>query len=132
MKTSQLKHILAFAIVAFFTFTSCKKDTPAPQDPIVGSWVGMYGSGGEDANTFYAFNIRANGVLEIKGQDNKVLGSGTWKLESGTFTGIYTYDNFGDVYNLAAKYDEAAGELNGSWGSGKVSPDDGDFFLKKQ
>jgi hypothetical protein len=131
MKTSQLKSIFAFLLLAAITFTSCKKDDPAPQDPIVGSWIGKYSTGNVQPATFYSFNILPNGVLQIRDFNKAVIGSGTWKLEDQTFYGVYTYEG-GDTYNLAAKYEAADGTITGSWGEGETNADDGEFFLNKE
>ena len=131
MKTSQLKSIFAFLLLAAVTFTSCKKDDPTPQDPIVGSWVGKYSTGNNPLLGSYSFNILPNGVLQLRNSGKSIIGNGTWKLDGGTFYGVYTY-TLGSTYNLAGKYDEANGEITGSWGDGETNPDDGEFFLNKE
>lgn len=132
MKTSQLKSIFAFLVLAVVTFTSCKKDAPEPSHPIVGSWLGKYGSGNSEPSAFFSFRILPNGVVQVRDEVNTVIGTGTWKLDETTFTCIYTYEQGGGTYNLAAKYDEVEGNIIGSWGEGEVDTSAGDFYLVKQ
>lgn len=133
MKTLSLKAILLVLFFTAFATTSCKKDkVQAPQPVIEGSWLGKYGSGNNTPNTFYSFNILPNGVLQIKAPNNGITGAGTWKLDGVNFKGVYTYSNSNETYNLAAKFDENAKTITGSWGEGDVSAGDGEFYLNKQ
>ena len=132
MKTSQLKSIFAFLLLAAVTFTSCKKDDPAPKDPIVGSWIGKYGVGNSAPSNLFSFNILPNGVLQVRDANKAVIGTGTWKLEEQTFFGVYTYNNGGETYNLAAKYEQADNSITGSWGEGESGAAAGEFYLNKQ
>ena len=131
MKTSQLKTIFSFLLLAAMSFSSCKKDDPAPKDPIAGSWVGKYGYGNDVPETFYSFVILPNGLWQIRADDKSILGTGTWKLEGINFSGVYTY-TLGGTYNVVAKYDAAAGTISGSWGSGASGPAEGAFYLNKE
>jgi hypothetical protein len=132
-----LKKMSAIFLFAAFTFISCKKENvapaPVPVHPAIeGSWLGKYGSGNNTPNSFYSFNILKGGLLEIKAQDNTVNGTGTWTLADGVFKAVYKYNASLAKYNVAGKYDEKAGTINGSWGAGEVNADDGEFFLNKQ
>jgi hypothetical protein len=138
MKSLNIKTLITVCLMATTTLISCKKDEKIePQQPapvvktIEGSWIGKYGSGNSEPNTFFAFNIKADGVLEIKNEDNEVTGTGTWKLEEGTFTGTYKYTGLFIKYNVAAKYESEAGTLTGSWGLGDDTGS-GEFYLNKQ
>ena len=131
MKTSHLKSIFAILLLSAITFTSCKKDHPAPKDPILGSWVGKYSVGNVEPANFYRFNILPNGVLQITDKNKVVEGTGTWNLMNDNFTAVYTYD-LGGIYNLAAKYNKGAKTLIGDWGTGKTVAEDGKFFLNKE
>jgi hypothetical protein len=138
MKALNIKTLIAVCLMATTTMISCKKDDKIePQQPapvvktIEGSWIGKYGSGNSEPDEFFAFNIKPNGVLEVKNENNVVTGSGTWKLEDGVFTGTYKYEGFAVKYNVASKYDEEAGTLTGSWGIGNDTGS-GEFYLNKQ
>ena len=138
MKALNIKTLIAVFLMATTALISCKKDNKIePQQPapvvktIEGSWVGKYGNGNNEPDKFFAFNIKTGGVLEVKNENNVVTGTGTWKLEEGVFTGSYTYDGLAIQYNVAAKYDEEAGNLSGSWGIGEDTGS-GEFYMNKQ
>ena len=135
MKTLSIKSlaVCAFAILTLVSCSKKKDDVPAPPpaDPIVGKWVGTYRPNALALNIYYAFNIKPAGVLEIVNVANKVLGTGTWKIKDGVFYGVYEFSDNKEKYNMAAKYDEEGGELNGSYGDGDKDPSDGSFKLHK-
>lgn len=136
MKALNLRSMLAVLFFAAVTMASCKKnndDIVAPAPAIEGQWVGKYGSGANEPNVFFAFNILPGGVLQVLNQDKAVTGTGTWTLEdSQTFKGIYKYNNGLMQFNMAAKYDAAKKTITGSWGEGDTVAGDGEFFLNKQ
>lgn len=134
MKTLSIKSLALFAIAAI-TFMSCskkKEDVKAPVDPIVGEWVGEYKSNSSVKKYYYAFSIKPGGVLEVLNEENKVSGTGTWKLESSVFYAVYKYTQGGAKYNAAAKFDATEGTLSGSYGDGETDPSDGEFILIKK
>jgi hypothetical protein len=134
MKALNLKLITMILSITAFTFISCKKDkNDVPAVPgIEGNWVGKYGSGNAELTLDYRFNILPGGKLQVKDNNDAIIGQGTWKLIEGTFEGIYGYAQNDDEYNLKAKYDEVEGSLFGSWGEGTENPDGGEFYLLKQ
>lgn len=139
MKVLNIKTLIAVCLMATTTLISCKKDKeiiPEKPAPVVktieGSWIGKYGSGNNEPTTYYAFNIKANGLLEVKDANNEITGTGTWKLEENVFTGVYSYTATPIFkYSLAAKYDGEAGTVKGSWGIG-LDTGSGEFYLNKQ
>lgn len=138
MKALNIKALIAVCLMASITLISCKKDKeiePQQQAPVVktieGSWVGKYGQGNAEPDKFFAFNIKPNGVLEVKNENNEVTGTGTWILEEGTFTGKYKYEGLAIQYSVAAKYESEAGTLTGSWGIGNDTGS-GEFYMNKQ
>lgn len=138
MKALNIKALIAAFLLATTTLISCKKDDKIePQQPapvvktIEGSWIGKYGQGNIEPNKFFAFNIKPNGLLEVKDENNAVTGIGTWVLEEGVFTGKYEYEGLAIKYKTVAKYDEDAGTLVGSWGIGDDTGS-GEFYMNKQ
>ncbi|RYY60175.1 MAG: hypothetical protein EOO05_10790 [Chitinophagaceae bacterium] len=135
MKTLSIKS-LAVCAIAIMTLVSCSKkndDVQAPPaEPIEGKWVGTFKGNSSNLVFYYAFNIKAGGKLEVLNQANNVLGTGTWKIEDGVFFSVYQYTGDETKYNLAAKYNEEEGTLNGSYGDGETDPSDGEFELSKQ
>lgn len=138
MKALNIKTLIAVCLMTTTTLISCKKEEKIePQQPapvvktIEGSWVGKYGQGNMEPDQFSAFNIKPNGVLEAKNENNEVTGIGTWKLEEGVFTGTFKNEGMPIKCSLAAKYNEEAGTLTGSWGFGDDTGS-GEFYLNKQ
>ena len=142
MKTFKIKSALVILSIAVSatTLVSCSKEnkvSPAPVQPVAeaktikGSWTGKYGSGNNVPNLFFSANIKDAGLLEIKDAEGKVTGTGTWELiDNATFNATYTYTQIiGVTYKLAAKYDEDAKTLNGSWSSNIING--GEFYLNK-
>lgn len=136
MKTLNVKTMLALLFFAVTAMVACKKnndDMVAPLAAIEGQWIGKYGSGANDPTTFLGFNILPNGVLQVLKADKTVSGTGTWVLQEGqTFKGIYKHNGALMKFNVAAKYDEAAQTITGSWGEGETVAADGEFYLNKQ
>ena len=136
MKTLNVKMMLAVLFFAATAMVSCKKnndDVVAPPAAIEGQWIGKYGSGGGEPTTFLGFNILPNGVLQVLKSDKSVSGTGTWVLDGEqVFKGIYKHNGASMKFNVAAKYDEAAKTITGSWGEGETVASEGDFFLNKQ
>ncbi|RYY44475.1 MAG: hypothetical protein EOO06_18060 [Chitinophagaceae bacterium] len=131
MKALNLKSLIGLFMLTVVVFTSCKKDDPAPKDPIEGSWIGKYGSGNNPPAELFSFYIYGKGTWQVRDENKKPIGSGTWKIEDGVFYGVYTYDG-GDTYNVAAKYDAVAHTMSGSWGEGESGTGDGEFYLNKE
>lgn len=139
MKSFKIKSALVVIVLGTTALVSCKKEnTVVPEQPapvvktIEGSWTGKYGGNNEDPNEFFAFNIKADGVLEVKNQQDEVTGSGTWELvDEDMFKATYAYtQNPIMSYTLTAKYNKEAGTLNGSWVP-NIGIGGGDFFLNK-
>lgn len=142
MKTFKIKAALVILSIAVSanTLVSCSKEnkiSPDPVQPVVeaktikGSWTGKYGSGNNEPHLFFSANIKDAGLLEIKDAEGKITGTGTWELtDNATFNATYTYTQIiGVTYTLAAKYDEDAQTLNGSWSSNIING--GEFYLNK-
>jgi hypothetical protein len=141
MKSLKIKTAFVALLLAVTTLVSCKKEDKAvPQQPevpqvvktIEGTWIGKYGNGNVDPDNFFAANIKKNGLLEIIDENNEVTGTGTWEVADGIFSAKYKYTgNLLTSFSLAAKYDEDAGTLTGSWGIGNDTGS-GDFYWNKQ
>jgi hypothetical protein len=139
MKSFKIKPALVVIALGTATLVSCKKEktvVPEQQVPaaktIEGSWAGKYGSGNKEPNVYFAFNIKPQGVLEVKNEQGEITGSGTWKLtDEDIFEASYSYtQNLVVIYSLTAKYDKEAETLNGSWAP-SIGLGGGDFFLNK-
>lgn len=108
--------ILLLAIVASFV-TACKDDeTPSPD--VTGYWVGNYTSG---VNVYtYAALFRSNGTVRVfNNSDTASAGKaeGTYTV-TDSVRATYTYIVGSDVYSFAAKLNDAATVMIGTWGEG--------------
>ena len=133
MKKLKFASLFIIAALALVTFSSCKKDAPAPVTA-AGEWTGKYGTGNEAPHQYLAFVINNNGTLTVKAGDKNApyLGTGTWKITDGTFTAVYSYDNDpSDKLNVAAKIDLVLNTLDGSWGFGEAAADIGTFSMTR-
>ncbi|MEJ7625374.1 MAG: hypothetical protein WKF35_00810 [Ferruginibacter sp.] len=136
MKTFNVKTFFLTVITSLFLFSSCKKNNEeilVAQPTIEGTWAGKYGAGNNVPDNYFSFIINKDGTLKVKTDASKEPnGTGTWKMDGGTFTAIYQYTGLAIKYNVAAKTDIAKGTMDGSYGIGEVSADDGTYFMTRQ
>lgn len=137
MKTLNLRSLFFIAAMALFTFSSCKKnkDEITPAAPTAaGVWAGKYGVGNDVPVSYFSFIINDNGTMQVKSGEvnNPSLGTGTWKITDGIFTGVYFYNGYpSDKYNVSAKINLVNNTMEGSWGSGETDADDGTFTMTR-
>lgn len=136
MKSLNLKSLFLALTVALFVFSSCKKDkdaTPAPPT-IEGTWVGKYGAGNNPPSNYFSFIISNDGTMKVKSDDpNKEYnGTGTWTISGETFTAVYQYAGQIWKWNVAAKVNIAAGTMDGSYGDGETTADNGTYTMTRQ
>ncbi len=140
MKSFNIKPALVVIALGTATLVSCKKENPVvPEQPapvvktIEGSWTGKYGGGNNTPDSYFAFNIKPEGLLEVKNEQGAITGTGSWELtDEETFEATYSYtNNLIVTYSLTAKYNKEAGTINGSW-SPNIGLGGGDFYLNKQ
>jgi len=137
MKKLNLKSLFFIAAMAFFTLSSCKKNkediVPAPLTA-AGVWKGLYGSNNNAPTTYFSFIINDNGTMKVKSgeENNPSLGTGTWKIKDGIFSGVYFYNGYpSDKYNVSAKIDLEKNTMEGSYGFGETVADDGTFTMTR-
>ena len=133
-----LKSVIA---VLFFSaiFTACKKDevkqpTPAPSGgtSLQGKWVGKYGYGSEEPNTFFSFNIKADGTMEELNSYSEVSGVGTWVRNGNTFSATHHYlPPYTSVFISSATFDSITKKLTGTWKYSTGSSSAGKWYMNK-
>ncbi len=142
MKVVKLNLIVVAAVMAITVLPSCRKEAVKPpvvqEDPkeeevsMLGYWEGTYSFGDGGLNLYFAIEIISDTELTIVNSDKEVLGTGTWTVTENVFTAHYAYEQSPEeVYSLAAKFDQEARTLSGSWGEG-LSTDNGNFYLEQQ
>lgn len=137
MKVLNVKSLFLTMATALFLFSSCKKskdDAPAPQPTIEGTWVGKYGPGNNALANYFSFIINKDGTMKVKSDDpnKEYTGTGTWKMTGDTFTGVYQYAGQNMKWNVAAKTNIAAGTMDGSYGDGEITADNGTYSMNRQ
>ena len=132
MKKLKFASLLLIAAMAVITLSSCKKDSPATT--AAGVWTGKYGIGNDAPNTYFSFVVNNNGTMQARTGDenNPSLGSGTWKITDGIFTGVYFYNSDPSFkYNVSAKIDLTKNSMEGSWGHGETVADKGTYTMTR-
>ena len=127
--------ISALAFIALFTITglvSCKKDHDSPKvsSGIQGHWEGTYKSSASGNTFFYAFNIKAGGVIEEVNSSGEVLGTGTWQIDNNILSAHYAWPSGTDFSVLAAYYPQN-NKLLGDWGYDNSATDGGTWEMSK-
>lgn len=118
---------------AFFSFSSCKKNSDNINHPLEGKWVGSYGFGNETPHAFFSFNIKPGGVIEELSQSGESKGDGTWSINGTTFSATYQWDApLNTIYSVVAVYDASKGKLTGSWGYNSSSTNGGFWEQSRQ
>jgi hypothetical protein len=123
-------YVLALAAVVFSIVAGCKKDEVIP--PIVGYWTGTYDGSGP-----WHMLFRSNGTVRVlDGADTSVLtatskGEGTYTVSDSVRT-YYQYNGtIGPIYSTAAKMNDAATSMVGTYGSGTSTGGGGTIALTK-
>ncbi|MBL7743463.1 MAG: hypothetical protein JNN00_08330 [Chitinophagaceae bacterium] len=102
---------------------------PPATNSVTGTWKGTYGSGQNNGPNFYSFKLNADGIMQVVDANNAVIASGTYSFSNNQFNGTYKYNTSG-TFSVAATLD-AAGSLNGTWGSGTNTTGGGKWVMNK-
>jgi hypothetical protein len=93
-----------------------KPDKPLSGGAITGSWQGTYGNGESNNPNYYAFNLNADGTMQVIAANGNIMAKGNYTWTDNQLTGTYIYTNSGSFSFSAVM--EANSTLNGTWGSG--------------
>lgn len=102
--------------------------SPAPAASIAGTWAGTYGTGQNNAPSYYSFKLNTDGTMQVIAANNSVIASGTYTFSNNQLSGKYTYSN-GGVFSFAATL--SGSQLNGTWGSGINVSGGGKWVMNK-
>jgi hypothetical protein len=107
-----------------------KKTTPTQSvASVTGTWKGTYGSGQNNSPNFYSFRLNADGTMQVVDANNNTIANGTYTFSNNQLNGSYKYTTSG-TFSFAATLD-AAGSLNGTWGSGNLASGGGKWIMSK-
>jgi hypothetical protein len=130
-----LKGVLALALVST-VFFSCKKDSISePTQPTAtfeGKWVGHYDYGDNGQKYYFCLYFKSGGVIEEYSSSGKLLGSGTWKMDTNKIiTAEWVWPSSSKKYFIVAAYYPSDKQILGDWGYSKNAVDGGTFELEK-
>jgi len=137
MKKNLLLLIPALALVFFAA--SCKKDddnnTPTHTTP-QGTWTGtgQYGTTGGNPTYVFTLNFKANGTVDIIGNNNSAIdnATGTWSMVADSVRAFYSYTAGSAQYTLSGKYTAGASVMAGTIGLGTATTGVGLFTVTRQ
>ena len=127
------KNLLIALVLVSIGFSYCKKDKSDP--PIVGLWVGKYGS----SPTIYPTNgfamlFRSNGTVRVfDGADTSSApkAEGNYTVSGTTVTCNYSYSATA-TYSTTAAIDARFTFQEGTWGPPEDPAGSGRYFLNKK
>lgn len=135
MKKNLLMLIPVLAMV--FLISSCSKDdtTTTNQTP-EGTWIGTGQYGTTPGNPTYVFKLtfKANGVVDIVGNNNTAVDSatGNWALVQDSVIATYTYISATAQYTLSGKFTAGSNVMAGTIGLGTTTTGVGLFSVTRQ
>lgn len=136
MKRSLIFLVPALALILFVA--SCSKDDPqpAPAQTAEGTWVGsgQYGTGGGNPTYAFSLTFKANGTVDITGNNNTAIdvATGTWQMVQDSVKATYKYAASSAIYTLSAKYSVSSNVMVGTIGLSPVTTGVGTFSVTRQ
>jgi len=135
MKKNLFSAILGLTIILFAA--SCSKDDPATPTPTPqGTWAGtaQYGTGGGNPTYIFSLNLKANGTVDIVGNNGVAIdnATGTWQLVQDSVKATYAYTASSAVYSLSAKYSASSNIMTGTIGLSPAISGVGIFTVTRQ
>jgi hypothetical protein len=136
MKKNLFTLIPALAMV--FLIASCSKDdtTPTPAATPVGTWVGtgQYGSGAGNPSYAFTLNFKADGTVDITGNNNAAIdnATGTWAIVQDSVKATYTYVSASAQYTLSGKFTAGSNLMVGTIGLTTATSGVGLFSVTRQ
>jgi hypothetical protein len=129
----QLKRIILLAFASFIIFSSCSKEKNKPAEvSIEGKWTGKFSVLSEPYNSFYGFNIKPNGIIELVDSVANKTGEGSWELEDGVLSATYSFlPPASGTRSVIANFNKTTGELDGTWGTGTQIYGGGYWYMIK-
>jgi hypothetical protein len=131
-----MKLLRSTTLVFFFAiaFISCSKndDSSAPaSESFAGIWKGELESETTGEVIFYAFDIKANGVLNQIDEKGDVVGTGIWTASNNIFTGTYNHVNK-EKYSVIGTHNKSLNKFLGNWGYGNSTTNGGTWQMSKK
>jgi hypothetical protein len=102
---------------------------PATGTTIVGTWTGTYGTGQNNAPSFYSFKLNTDGTMQVADARGNAIAKGSYTFLNNQLNGTYVYTNNNTAFSFAATL--SGTQLNGTWGSGNNTSGGGKWVMNK-
>lgn len=130
--------ILIPALAMVFLITSCSKDDANPNTnntTAQGRWsgTGQYGTSGGNPNYAFTLNFKADGTVDITGNNNTAIdvATGTWQMVADSVRATYKYGSSSAIYVLSGKYSASSNVMVGTIGLSPVTTGIGIFTVTR-
>lgn len=136
MKKGLFALIPALAMV--FLISSCKKDdnNNTTNSTPTGTWMGtgQYGIGPGNPTYAFTLNFKANGTVDIVGNNNAAIdnATGTWTMVQDSVRAYYKYVSSSAFYTLSGKFSANSNVMVGTIGLGTTTTGVGTFSVTRQ
>jgi hypothetical protein len=111
------------------TTTKNFKEVGMPNNvSVTGIWAGTYGTGQNNAPSFYSFRFNTDGTMLALDATGNIIAKGNYSFSNNQLSGKYTY-TAGGIFSVAATLSGA--QLNGTWGSGTNTAGGGKWVMNK-
>ncbi len=88
---------------------------PVSANIVAGTWTGTYGTGQNNAPSFYSFKFNTDGSMQVVDASGNIIAKGTYLLSNNMLNGSYKYNNNNNPFSFAATL--SCTELYGTCGS---------------
>ena len=124
--------IVALAITMIACSKSSNDDPPTTSNSIDGVWQGTLVTESSKITSFYAFDIKPNGVLHRLNEAGSIAGTGIWSIDNNIFTGTYKTES-NTKYSVIGTYNKSINKILGNWGFNNNVTNGGTWeMIKKQ
>ena len=136
MKKNLFMLIPALAMVFFMSSCSKSDTTTTTSTTPTGTWVGtgQYGTGGGNPTYAFTINFKANGTVDITGNNTTAIdvATGTWQVVGDSVRAAYRYAASSADYTLSGKFTAGSNLMVGTIGLGTTTTGVGLFSVTRQ
>ena len=123
--------VVAVAVTAISCSKSSNDDTPTTSNSIDGVWQGTLVTESSKITSFYAFDIKPNGVLHRLNEAGNIVGTGIWSIDNNIFNGTYKTES-NTKYSVIGSYNKGINKILGNWGFNNSVTNGGTWEMMKK
>jgi hypothetical protein len=131
----KIVNYLILVVILATTTVSCSKnsdnDAPATSNAIDGIWQGSLVTESSKITSYYAFDIKPNGVLHRLNEAGSVVGTGTWSIDNNIFSGTYKTES-NTKYSVIGSPNNSKNKILGNWGFNNSVTNGGTWEMNKK